>query len=103
MDRPSVFELRCERRGDALSLWLSGDFDQAQRDAVIAALNAIGGRHGVGQTDLVENRLVGIKSRGAYETPGGEILYAAHGSLERIRFRLHAQRNRQQRQHSDRH
>ena len=39
MDRPSVFELRCERRGDALSLWLSGDFDQAQRDAVIAALD----------------------------------------------------------------
>jgi argininosuccinate synthase len=53
-------------------------------DKLIAALNAIGGRHAVGQTDLVENRLVGIKSRGAYETPGGTILYAAHRALESI-------------------
>ncbi|MFA6132966.1 MAG: argininosuccinate synthase [Phycisphaerae bacterium] len=51
---------------------------------LIARLNAIGGKHGVGQTDLVENRLVGIKSRGAYETPGGTILYAAHRALESI-------------------
>jgi len=51
---------------------------------VIAALNAIGGRHAVGQVDLVENRLVGIKSRGAYETPGGTILFEAHRALESI-------------------
>jgi len=51
---------------------------------VIAKLNALGGKHAVGQTDLVENRLVGIKSRGAYETPGGTILYEAHRALESI-------------------
>ena len=53
-------------------------------EAVIAALNEIGGRNAVGQVDLVENRLVGIKSRGAYETPGGTILYEAHRALESL-------------------
>ena len=53
-------------------------------DALIAKLNEIGGKHAVGQVDLVENRLVGIKSRGAYETPGGTILYEAHRALESI-------------------
>jgi len=51
---------------------------------LIARLNAIGGKHAVGQVDIVENRLVGIKSRGAYETPGGTILYEAHRALESI-------------------
>ena len=51
---------------------------------LIARLNEIGGRHAVGQTDLVENRLVGIKSRGAYETPGGTILMEAHRAVESI-------------------
>ncbi len=51
---------------------------------VIAKLNEIGGRHAVGQVDLVENRLVGIKSRGAYETPGGTILFEAHRALESL-------------------
>jgi argininosuccinate synthase len=51
---------------------------------LIAALNVIGGRHGVGQATLVENRLVGMKSRGVYETPGGTILYEAHKALEQI-------------------
>ncbi|MFW6154123.1 MAG: argininosuccinate synthase [Planctomycetota bacterium] len=51
---------------------------------VIDTLNALGGAHAVGQTDLVENRLVGIKSRGAYETPGGTILYEAHRALESV-------------------
>jgi argininosuccinate synthase len=51
---------------------------------LVAKLNAIGGKHAVGQTDLVENRLVGIKSRGAYETPGGTILYEAHRALESL-------------------
>jgi len=49
---------------------------------LIARLNALGGKHAVGQVDLVENRLVGIKSRGAYETPGGTILFEAHRALE---------------------
>ena len=47
-------------------------------------LNKLAGRHAVGQTDLVENRLVGIKNRGAYETPGGTVLYEAHRALESI-------------------
>jgi argininosuccinate synthase len=51
---------------------------------LIAELNKIGGRHGVGVTLLVENRLVGMKSRGVYETPGGTILYEAHKALEQI-------------------
>ena len=52
--------------------------------ALVAELNAIGGRHGVGRIDLVEDRLVGMKSRGVYETPGGTILYAAHSELEQL-------------------
>ena len=51
---------------------------------LIVRLNALGGKHAVGQIDLVENRLVGIKSRGAYETPGGTILYEAHRALESV-------------------
>jgi argininosuccinate synthase len=52
--------------------------------SLVAALNAIGGRHGVGRVDLVEDRLVGMKSRGIYETPGGTLLYAAHSELEQL-------------------
>jgi argininosuccinate synthase len=51
---------------------------------LVDKLNKIGGRHAVGQTQLAENRLVGMKSRGAYETPGGTILYEAHKALEQI-------------------
>ncbi|HTV47730.1 MAG TPA: argininosuccinate synthase [Phycisphaerae bacterium] len=51
---------------------------------IVETLNKIGGKHGVGQTDLVENRLVGMKSRGAYETPGGTILVTAIRALESI-------------------
>jgi len=51
---------------------------------MIEALNKLGGKHGVGQVDLVENRLVGIKSRGVYETPGGTILMTAHSCLESL-------------------
>ncbi len=52
--------------------------------ALIEKLNEVGGKNGVGLADLVENRLVGMKSRGVYETPGGTILYAAHAMLETI-------------------
>jgi len=51
---------------------------------IISLLNEIGGRHGVGRVDLVENRLVGMKSHGVYETPGGALLVAAHRELESI-------------------
>ena len=53
-------------------------------DELIAKLNEIGGKHAVGQVTLVENRLVGMKSRGVYETPGGTILYEAHKALEQL-------------------
>ncbi|SHH64263.1 argininosuccinate synthase [Clostridium grantii] len=51
---------------------------------IVKVLNQIGGENGVGVVDLVENRLVGMKSRGVYETPGGTVLYAAHQELEEI-------------------
>lgn len=51
---------------------------------ILTALNEIGGRNGVGIIDLVEDRLVGMKSRGVYETPGGSLLYAAHSELEQL-------------------
>lgn len=51
---------------------------------MIKALNKMGGKHGVGRLDMVENRFVGMKSRGIYETPGGTILHAAHRDLEGV-------------------
>lgn len=51
---------------------------------ILTKLNTLGGENGVGTIDIVENRLVGMKSRGVYETPGGTILYKAHGALEKL-------------------
>ena len=51
---------------------------------LLARLNDLGARHGIGRVDLVENRYVGMKSRGVYETPGGTILHAAHRAVESI-------------------
>ena len=53
-------------------------------DALIMKLNEYGGRHGVGRIDIVENRFVGMKSRGVYETPGGTVLHEAHRAVESI-------------------
>lgn len=53
-------------------------------EKLVAELNILGGKHAVGQTVLVENRLVGMKSRGVYETPGGTILYEAHKALQQL-------------------
>jgi argininosuccinate synthase len=60
--------------------------DGARRSAVeiVSLANRIGGEHAIGRIDLVENRLVGMKSRGAYETPGGTLLVQAHRELEAI-------------------
>lgn len=52
--------------------------------ALVKKLNSIGGRHGIGRLDMVENRFVGIKSRGVYETPGGTLIHIAHRDLEGI-------------------
>lgn len=57
---------------------------QLAPDELLAKLNELGGKHGVGRVDLVENRFVGMKSRGVYETPGGTILYAAHRAVESL-------------------
>ena len=51
---------------------------------IIRTLNALGGKHGIGIVDIVENRVVGMKSRGVYETPGGTILMEAHQQLEEL-------------------
>ena len=63
---------------------------------MIEELNRIGGKHGVGQTDIVENRLVGMKSRGVYETPGGTILVAAHRGLESLTLERETMHYKQQ-------
>ncbi|RME85460.1 MAG: argininosuccinate synthase, partial [Caldilineae bacterium] len=52
--------------------------------ALLEELNALGAKHGIGRVDLVENRLVGMKSHGIYETPGGTLLYEAHAALEQL-------------------
>jgi argininosuccinate synthase len=74
--------------------YLSLDFEKGVPVAVdgqamgavelLTHLNELGGAHGVGRTDMVENRLVGMKSRGVYETPGGTLLYTAHQGLESL-------------------
>src|SRR2546430_13242199 len=51
---------------------------------LLETLNAVAGEHGVGRADVVEDRLVGMKSRGVYETPGGTLLHAAHRELEQL-------------------
>ena len=60
------------------------DGEKMKASDVIRKLNALGGKHGIGILDIVENRLVGMKDRGVYETPGGTILYRAHEVLEMI-------------------
>lgn len=67
-------------RGDAISL----NGIALAPAALLAELNRLGGKHGIGRVDLVENRFVGMKSRGVYETPGGTILLAAHRGIESI-------------------
>ncbi len=57
---------------------------QMKVSEIISTLNELGGKHGIGIIDIVENRVVGMKSRGVYETPGGTILYEAHQQLEEL-------------------
>jgi argininosuccinate synthase len=76
---PEVVEIGFER-GTPVSV----DGERLSPVVLLEKLNEMGGRHGVGRVDLVENRLVGMKSRGVYETPGGTILYEAHEALESI-------------------
>ena len=78
-DKPEYLTVDFER-GDAVAL----DGKKMIPAALLSQLNALGRRHGVGRLDLVENRFVGMKSRGMYETPGGTILLAAHRGIEQI-------------------
>ncbi len=78
-DEPEVVKIAFEK-GNAVAV----NDVQLPPAALIAKLNEIGARHAVGRIDLVENRLVGMKSHGVYETPGGTLLYAAHRELESL-------------------
>jgi argininosuccinate synthase len=77
--RPAYVELTY-RRGDIVAV----NGRKLSPARVLAALNQLGGKHGVGRLDVVENRYVGMKSRGCYETPGGTIMLKAHRAIESI-------------------
>lgn len=78
-DAPSYIEVGFER-GDAVSV----DGQRLSPAALLSRLNELGRNNGIGRVDLLENRFVGMKSRGIYETPGGTILLAAHRGIESI-------------------
>jgi argininosuccinate synthase len=78
-DTPEYVDIAFER-GDPVAI----DGQRLSPAAMLQRLNELGGKHGVGRLDLVENRFVGMKSRGVYETPGGTILQAAHRGIESL-------------------
>jgi argininosuccinate synthase len=78
-DKATVIEIGFER-GDAVSI----DGEAMSPATILTKLNELGGANGIGRLDLLENRFVGMKSRGIYETPGGTILLMAHRGIEQI-------------------
>ncbi|MCB1516289.1 MAG: argininosuccinate synthase, partial [Hyphomicrobiaceae bacterium] len=78
-NEPEIITIGFER-GDAMSV----NGEKLSPAMLLTRLNELGGKHGIGRLDLVENRFVGMKSRGIYETPGGTILLAAHRGIESI-------------------
>ncbi|MEQ8446793.1 MAG: argininosuccinate synthase [Pelagibacterium sp.] len=78
-DTPETITVGFEK-GDAVSV----NGEKLSPASLLTRLNELGGKHGIGRLDLVENRFVGMKSRGIYETPGGTILLAAHRGIESI-------------------
>ncbi len=78
-DAPEMVEIDFEK-GDAVAV----NGERLSPAGLLARLNDLGGKHGVGRLDMVENRFVGMKSRGVYETPGGTILMEAHRGIEQI-------------------
>ncbi len=78
-DKPTHVEIEFER-GDPVAV----DGERLSPAALLTRLNELGGANGIGRLDLVENRFVGMKSRGVYETPGGTVLMAAHRAIESI-------------------
>ena len=78
-DRPRYVEIDFED-GNPVAV----DGERMSPATLLAHMNKLGGQHGIGRVDLVENRYVGMKSRGVYETPGGTILYSAHRAVESL-------------------
>ncbi|QER41981.1 argininosuccinate synthase [Thermodesulfobacterium sp. TA1] len=78
-DTPEYVEIEFEK-GEPVAV----NGERLSPAALLKKLNELGGKHGVGRVDMVENRFVGLKSRGIYETPGGTILHIAHRALEQI-------------------
>jgi argininosuccinate synthase len=78
-DKPTYLEITFEQ-GDAVAL----DGESQTPAKILARLNQLGGENGIGRDDIVENRYVGMKSRGCYETPGGTILLKAHRAMESL-------------------
>ena len=78
-DKPAYIDVDFEK-GDAVAI----DGRKLSPATLLTLLNALGRTHGIGRLDLVENRFVGMKSRGMYETPGGTILLAAHRGIEQV-------------------
>ena len=78
-DKPHTFEIHFEK-GDPVAI----DDKPLSPASILGQLNQIGSEHGVGRLDIVENRYVGMKSRGCYETPGGTILLKAHRAMESL-------------------
>jgi argininosuccinate synthase len=78
-DKPQYVEIDFAR-GDPVAV----DGEKLSPAALLTRLNELGGKHGIGRLDLVENRFVGMKSRGVYETPGGTILQTAHRGIESL-------------------
>ena len=78
-DQPEYLELEFEQ-GNCVAL----NGERLNPLAVMEKLNELGGKHGIGRVDMVENRFVGMKSRGVYETPGGTILFTAHRKMESL-------------------
>ncbi len=90
-DEPTYIELDYKQ---GLPVALNGEKMSAKE--IVLALNKIGGANGIGLLDIVENRLVGMKCRGVYETPGGAILYAAHEYLESVTLDKFTARKKQE-------
>lgn len=78
-DQPEEIEVEF-KAGDAVAV----NGEKLSPAALLTKLNELGGKHGIGRLDMVENRYVGMKSRGVYETPGGTVLLAAHRGIESI-------------------
>ncbi|OGP09418.1 MAG: argininosuccinate synthase [Deltaproteobacteria bacterium GWA2_45_12] len=78
-DKPEIIEIDYEK-GNPVAV----NGEKLSPAMLLAKLNMLGGKHGIGRVDLVENRFVGMKSRGVYETPGGSILHVAHRAVESL-------------------